>query len=147
MHERVGRCDRKMWTCPQCGRRFANRNQRHACGTYSVESFLEGKSPNAVRLFNRLVELTESCGPVTFAPAKTRIGFQARTIFAAVNRLSKGTLAAHVVLARRLDSPRCSRIESRSATSHVHRFQINHLDELDDEVRGWLCVAHSLGAK
>jgi hypothetical protein len=147
MDVRVGRCDRLMWNCPQCGRQFANRNQWHACGPYSVESFLEGQSPEAIRLFNSFVELATSCGPVTLAPAKTRIGFQARTIFASVNRLSKGSLAAHVVLARRLDNPRFSRIESLSPTSHAHHFQINDLDELDDEVRGWLCEAHSLGAK
>ena len=136
-----------MWTCPQCGRRFANRNQWHACGPYSVESFLEGKSPETIGLFSRFVELTESCGPVTLAPAKTRIGFQVRTIFAAVNHLGEGSLAAHVVLSRRLNSPRFSRIESLSPTSHVHHFQIDDLDELDDEVWGWLCEAHSLGGK
>jgi hypothetical protein len=145
MAMRVGLLNREMWTCPECGRRFANRNQWHACGPYSVESFLEGKSPEAIRLLNSFVELAKSCGPVTLAPAKTRIGFQARMIFAAVNRLSDRKLAAHVVLARRLASPRFTRIESLTPTSHVHHFQISRLEELDDEVRAWLCEAYSVG--
>jgi hypothetical protein len=101
-----------LWRCPKCGRHFVNRNQWHSCGSYSVESFLEGKSSAAIELFHRFAELVEACGPVLIAPAKSRIGFQVSTIFAAVNRLSDRGLYAHVVLSRRLESPRFRRIET-----------------------------------
>jgi ABC-type ATPase with predicted acetyltransferase domain len=65
-----------LWRCPKCGRWFANRHQEHSCGSYSVEDFLRGKSPAAVALFQRFVELVQSCGDVLIAPAKTRVGFQ-----------------------------------------------------------------------
>ncbi|HUW95179.1 MAG TPA: hypothetical protein VMW58_05290 [Anaerolineae bacterium] len=103
--------ERDLWTCPKCGRPFAQRYQSHSCGRYSVEKFLEGKSPSVVDLFNRFVELVSSCGPVTLAPARTRVGCQARIIFAAVNRLHDRSLAAHVVLSRRLENPRFTRSE------------------------------------
>jgi hypothetical protein len=131
-----------LWTCPRCGRPFARPYQWHSCGRYSVESFLQGKSAGAIELVDRFAELVESRGRVTVAPAKNRIGFQARIIFAAVNRLNHDSLAAHVVLSRRLESPRLTRIETLSLSSHVHYFRITSLEELDDEVRGWLCQAY-----
>jgi len=137
---------RALWTCPRCGRSFAQRNQQHSCGSHSVEGFLKGQSPDAGALFNRFVAVVRSCGPFTLAPAKSRIGFQSKTIFAAVNHLGDRGLSAHVVLSRRQENPRFTRIETVSPNSHVHHFRVESLDELDEEVRGWVCEAHALGS-
>jgi hypothetical protein len=66
-------------------------------------------------------------------------------IFAAVNKLGNDRLDAHVVLARRLEHPRFTRIESLSPRNHVHHFQIRTLDELDNTVAAWLCEAYAVG--
>ena len=77
-----------LWQCPKCERRFANENQAHSCGRFTVEDFLEGQNPEARGLFERFSMLVDDCGPYLYAPAKTRGGFQVRMIFAAVNGLS-----------------------------------------------------------
>jgi len=87
----------------------------------------------------------EELDAVVAAPAKTRVGFQVRMIFASVNRLNDDGLAAHVVFARRLENPRFTRIESFSPRNHVHNFVIHDVDEIDDEVKGWLREAHAVG--
>ena len=46
-----------MWTCPRCGRSFANRNQWHACGPLDLERHLAGKDPEVVAIFRRLLAL------------------------------------------------------------------------------------------
>ena len=66
-------------------------------------------------------------------------------IFAAVNRLNDDGLAAHVVLARRLEHPRFTRIESISPRNHVHHFMIQDPCEIDTEVKAWLREAHAVG--
>jgi len=66
-------------------------------------------------------------------------------IFAAVNRLSSDKLHAHVVLARRLESSRFTKIESISAKNHVHHFVIEGMNQLDDEVLFWLLEAYRVG--
>jgi len=81
------------------------------------------------------------------APAKTRIGFQVRMIFAAVNKLGNHGLEAHVVLTRRLDGPRFRRIETMTPTCHVHHFRIESPSELDDEVKTWLREAYQVGTQ
>ena len=138
---------RKLWTCPKCRRQFVNRNMPHSCGRYSVEAFLNGKSQFAISLYKRFVALARRCGPVRIAPAKTRIGFQVRMIFAAVNRLNDRGLDAHIVLTRRVESPRFRRIDTLTPRCHVHHFRVESLSELDDEVESWLQEAYRVGTQ
>ena len=134
-----------LWKCESCGRPFANRNQTHSCGRFTVAQFLEGKSPEAVHLYNIFAAAIERLGDVITAPAKTRIGFQVRMIFASVNRLNDYGLVAHVVFARRLEHPRFTKVESISPRNHVHHFVIQHAGEIDKEVKAWLREAHAVG--
>jgi hypothetical protein len=133
-----------LWTCPECERRFVNRDQTHSCGRYTVGEHLKGKNSRVVSLYERFVELVKSCGPVVIAPAKHRIGFQVRMIFAALSVNNSG-LACHVVLSRRLEHPRFKRIESLSPRNHVHHFRIRAPEDLDDEVAAWLKEAYQVG--
>jgi len=134
-----------LWTCTACGRPFANTHQPHSCGRLSEEAFLEPASEGERHLYARSRELAMACGDVATAPARTRVGFQARMIFAAVNALGGGTLAAHVVLARRLESPRFHRIDLITARCFVHHLRVSSEAELDDEVRGWLAESYEVG--
>jgi len=119
----------------------------HSCGRYSVAKFLAGKSDNAVSLFEGFSALVHECGPVQVAPAKTRIGFQVRMIFAAVNKLSDRALEAHVVLTRRLPGSRFTRIETMTPRCYVHHFRIESLSELDGQVKSWLQEAYKVGTQ
>ncbi len=138
---------RKLWTCPKCHRQFVNRNVPHSCGRYSVKVFLNGKSQSAISLYKRFVALVRQCGPVRIAPAKTRIGFQVRMIFAAINKLNDRGLDAHIVLTRRVESPRFRRIDTLTPRCHVHHFRVESLSELDDEVESWLQEAYRVGTQ
>lgn len=144
---RSAKTPRPLWTCPNCARHFINSNMPHSCGRYSVKKFLAGKSRFATSLYEHFSALVQDCGPVLIAPAKTRIGFQVRMIFAAVNKLSDQGLEAHVVLTRRLETPRFRRIETMTPKCHVHHFRIESLDELDDEVKSWLREAYEVGTQ
>jgi hypothetical protein len=119
----------------------------HSCGRFSVEKFLAGKTARAVALYERFSALVHECGQVKLAPAKTRIGFQARMIFAAVNKLNERGLEAHVVLTRRLSNRRFKRIETMSPKCYVHHFKVEALGDLDEEVAGWLCEAYQTGTQ
>ena len=138
---------RPLWTCPRCDRQFINSNMPHSCGRYSVQQFLAGKSRHAISLYEHFSALVHACGPVQVAPAKTRIGFQVRMIFAAVNKLSDRGLDAHVVLARRLESPRFRRIETMTPKCYVHHFRIQSVRDLNEEVGNWLREAYRVGTQ
>ena len=134
-----------LWRCPSCGRPFANRNQSHACAaTLDLDQHLEGKDPEVVAIFRRLVTLAEGNGPVTVLPEKTRIAFQVRMSFAAFT-LRRRWVDGHVILARRLEHPRFRRVESFSPRNHLHQFRLERLDEVDEEVAAWLAEAYRVG--
>src|SRR5438477_11853364 len=73
-----------MWTCPVCGRRFAARNQTHACGRFDLRRHLDGRPPEVVATFERFRDEVLRCGPAALLPERTRVAFQSRMPFAAV---------------------------------------------------------------
>lgn len=94
-----------LWRCPRCRRFFANRNQSHACGRYALASHFASKPPKVRAIFEKLRALAKKNGPLTLLPEKTRIAFQVRMSFAAFV-IRRNWVDGHVILARRLESPR-----------------------------------------
>jgi hypothetical protein len=133
-----------MWRCDGCGRRFANRNQSHFCGRYTLRGHLRGRTPQALAVYHGFVKLARRCGRFVILPEKTRIAFQVRMSFAAVSFRRDG-LNGHVVLARRLENPRFTRIDTISPRNHVHNFRLRSLGELDSELLAWLREAYRVG--
>ena len=135
-----------LWTCPRCGRSFANRNQSHFCSDVKVEAHFAGRDPQVVATFKRLLAVARTSGPVTVLPEKTRIAFQVRMSFAAFT-LRNRWVDGHVVLARRRDSPRFRRIDVISPRNQVHVFRLHAPGEMDAEVASWLAEAYQVGAQ
>ena len=133
-----------LWRCGKCGREFANRNQSHACGKAELADHFRDKPPEIRALYYRVVALLDTIGPVRILPEKTRIAFQVRISFAQVTPRRRW-LDGHVVLARRLESPRFRRIETFSPRNHMHVFRLTSPADVDDEFREWLVEAYSVG--
>ena len=121
--------DADLWPCPDCGRVFANRNQSHACGRHDLDSHFLGK-PAAVRaIYDAFLAMLEGFGPVTVLPEKTRIAFQTRMSFAQLT-VRRHWVLGHLVLARRADDPRFTKVESFSPRNHAHHFRLDSPDEV-----------------
>ena len=135
---------RPLWRCKVCGRGFANRNQSHACGRFSLAHHFRGKPPGIRALFNDVVAAVRAIGPVRILPEKTRIAFQVRMCFAQITP-HRRWLDGHVVLARRLEDPRFLKIETFSPRNHLHTFRITDRSDIDDVFRAWLAEAYRVG--
>ena len=133
-----------LWICPKCSRGFANRNQTHFCSNVALEAHFAGREPEVVATFKRLVAAAETAGPVTVVPEKTRIAFQVRMSFAAFT-LKQHWVDGHVILARRLESSRFTRIEVYSPRNVLHAFRLHSPEEVDAEVERWLAEAYLVG--
>jgi [ribosomal protein S5]-alanine N-acetyltransferase len=133
-----------MWTCPACGRRFAARNQTHACGRLDLRRHVEGRAPAVVATFERFREEVLRCGPAAVVPERTRVAFQTRMSFAVVSLRSRW-LDGHVVLSKRLRSKRFRDIQTISPRNVVHAFRLEGPDEVDDEVSAWIAQAYLVG--
>jgi hypothetical protein len=133
-----------LWRCPKCGRRFANRNQTHTCGLHDLATHFAGKDAKARELFDAFLKLLKRFGPVAVLPEKTRIAFQRRMSFAAIS-VRKNYLVGHLVLARRIESPRFLKVETFSPRNHLHAFRIDDPSELDDNFAEWAREAYAVG--
>jgi hypothetical protein len=133
-----------LWTCPKCGRTFANRNQPHACGRHRLEDHFEGRPPEVRALFDAFLAALEEIGPVTVLPQKTRIAFHVRMSFAQVTPRRDG-LDGHLILARRVEDPRFLEVQTFSPRNHLHRFRIVHIEEIDARMRAWMREAYAVG--
>jgi uncharacterized protein DUF5655 len=135
---------RPLWKCSKCERLFANRNQSHFCSRHTLREHLARKGPRAIALFREFAKLVKRCGPVRVVPEKTRIAFQVRMSFAAVS-LRRDRIVGHIVLARRLENSRFTKIEYISPRNHVHSFCFYSCEELDREVLAWVREAYRVG--
>jgi Domain of unknown function (DUF5655) len=134
-----------MWRCPRCGRSFANPNQTHTCAELgSVDSHFAGADAAVRQVFDAIVASTTALGPFEILAEKTRIAFHARMSFAAFT-VRRHWLDGHVVLARKVSSPRFRRVEVYSRANVLHAFRLERPDEVDDEVRAWLAEAYAVG--
>ena len=115
----------------------------HAAPTILPTHF-RNKSPEIRALFDRVVALIEAIGPVRILPEKTRIAFQVRMSFAQITPRRRW-LDGHVVLARRLESPRFRRVETFSPRNHLHAFRLTDATDLDAEFQAWLVEAYAVG--
>lgn len=77
-------------------------------------------------------------------PEKTRIAFQVRMSFIAV-QVRRNYLIGHFVFARRVQNRRFLRVETFSPRNHVHAFRVNSLADLDDEFASWVREAYAVG--
>ena len=126
----MSRATAPLWTCGQCGRAFANRNQSHACGRWTLDPHFTGKAPIVRDIYERFLAMLERVGPVTVLPEKTRIAFQVRMSFAQLT-LRREWALGHFVLARRVEDPLFTKIESFSPRNHAHHFRVGAPDEVD----------------
>ena len=97
-----------------------------------------------VAAFRALVTAARRNGPIKVLPEKTRIAFQVRMSFAAFT-LRKHELHGHVVLARRRQSPRFTKVWGPSPRNQVHEFTLRGPKDVDDEVADWLREAYAVG--
>lgn len=134
-----------LWQCPKCGRTFANRNQTHTCRPLaSLDDHFRDKSPEVRATFDAVLEAVAGMGPVTILPEKTRIALHARMSFAAFTP-RRQWLNGHLVLARRVDSPRFTKVKSFSPRNVLHAFRLTSPADVDDEFALWLGEAYEVG--
>jgi hypothetical protein len=135
---------RRLWRCKTCGRRFANRNQQHSCGLQALERHFQGRPTKARDLFSAFLAELRSRGRVTVLPEKTRIAFQTRMSFAQLT-IRRNWVTGHLVLARRVTSPKFTKVETISPRNHVHHFRLETLSDLDSELRMYMAEAYGVG--
>ena len=65
----------KLWTCTNCGRKFAKKNQWHSCQARGVDDHFRGKPPQLKETFELLLTRMREFGPLRVDAVKSSINF------------------------------------------------------------------------
>lgn len=134
-----------LWTCPKCQQKFVSKNMAHSCTTASLDDYFRDKDPKFRVLYGQFLQLVERiCGKVIVNINKTRISFQARTRFVAINALTEPGIKAHIVTKQKLTSPRFFKVE-KIGNCYVQHFLLRDAKDLDEELKGWIRQAYKYG--
>jgi Domain of unknown function (DUF5655) len=136
--------ERPLWTCPDCGRRFVTTNMWHSCYVGTVDDFFANHH-NLRPVFDAYVRFVEGIGPFTVEVVKTRISFVTRARFAGVVRLRRDAVVAGFWLKRAVSNERFLKVEHIERDDWVYQLLLRSEADLDDELRGWLEEAYSVG--
>lgn len=134
----------EQWTCPDCGRSFANANQSHACVTLTLNDVLLDATPLAVELYRAVESALRDCGDYRIHPQKTRIAFITTMSFAGV-RLANRWIDLDFITASPIDDERIRRVVLYGPTSFGNTVRISAQEDIDDALRGWLGLAYRRG--
>jgi hypothetical protein len=134
-----------LWTCRECGRSFANRNQTHTCAPLGdLDRHFANRSPELRALFDALAEAVRACGPGEVLSEKTRIAFHRRMSFLSVYP-RKDHFILGFVLAERIEHPRFESVQTFSPRNHLHNLRLRSISEIDEDVRRWIRDAYEVG--
>jgi hypothetical protein len=134
-----------LWTCPTCGRTFANRNQTHTCAALgSVDDHFTKSDPVVRAAFDRVLAVVRALGPVEVLPERTRIALHARMSFAAFTP-RRHWLDGHLVLAREAEHPAVRRVELYSPRNILHAFRLTGPDDVDGPFEALIAEAYAVG--
>lgn len=120
-------------------------NQTHTCAALGdLDRHFAASDPAVRATFDRIRAIVEDLGPVSVLAEKSRIALHVRMSFAAF--IPRRTwLDGHLVLARRVESPRFRRIEVYSPRNVLHAFRLTSPEDVDEEFAAWLAEAYEVG--
>jgi len=109
--------------------------------TYTLNDHFVDKDPAVRALYNKLLEVLNSFGPIIEEPKKTSIHLVRKSALAGVET-RKSYLLLNIKADHKIDSSRILKSDQPSANRFHHKVKIELLNDLDEELEGWLKEAY-----
>ncbi len=133
-----------MWTCPKCGRSFKRRDQFHGCKLISKDSLFEKKPPLVKKLYDKIVKELKKIGEYREeAVPPDMIFFKTRSTFLGI-KVKKDQLHVEFYLDHLEDGPPVSKHLQTSKHRGVHLVPIDRLENIDQQLIGWIKHSYRL---
>jgi len=134
------------WSCPECGRLFARTRQGHECApAMSLEGFLSGGPPHEAPIVEAILAGLADL-EVHVEPVSVGVFLKRPRKFAELRTMTRWE-AVSFTLGRTLRSPRISRKVLDTGRGYWHVVNVRSVDEVDDELLGWLVEAYEHAAQ
>ena len=130
------------WRCPKCGRTFSRARQPHSCRTVTLETHLRHGAQR--ELFQHLLEEVNSrVGKCEVLSLPCCIHLVGRYDFLAVLP-KKESLEIRFTLTRELANSRVQRAARTSKARYKHSIDVRAVEDVDEELLGWVREAYHL---
>lgn len=111
--------------------------------TYSVSDHFVNKEPSVRALYDQLISLLKTFGPVEEDPKKTSIHLNRKSALAGVET-RRNNLLLTIKSDHLIRSPRVEKVEKISSKRFYHKVRISSPQDLDEELTTWLREAYAL---
>ena len=111
--------------------------------TYSVSDHFINKEPSVRALYDQLISLLQTFGPVEEDPKKTSIHLNRKSALAGVET-RKNYLLLNIKSDHKITSPRIEKAEQVSSKRFHHKVRISSPKDFDEELKTWLQAAYVL---
>lgn len=111
--------------------------------TYSVNDHFINKDPSVRALYDQLISLLRTFGPVQEDPKKTSIHLNRKSALAGVE-IRKNGLLLNIKSDHAIKSPRIEKAEQISSKRFHHKVRITSPKDMDEELKTWLQQAYLL---
>jgi hypothetical protein len=130
------------WTCPKCRRQFGRTNQGHECApAMSLEEYFSTGPAHERPIFDAVMAHLDTVGPVHVEPVSVGIFLKRSRSFAEL-RPMRDWVALSFTLSRLVRHRTIIRKVLAYGTGFFHIANLRTLDDLDDDLRGWLTEAY-----
>jgi hypothetical protein len=133
------------WICPRCDREFGRHRQAHTCvpGT-TVDGTFAGRPPWQRAIYDRIEAHLATLGPLHVDAVSVGVFLKNQDKFAEVRPMVRA-VTLWLVLPRRVEHPRVSRILPLSPGRTGHIVKLTQPSDVDEEVTAWLTEAYLAG--
>jgi len=111
--------------------------------TYSLKDHFTNKDPLVRVLYDQLLSILRTFGPVIEDPKKTSIHLNRKSALAGVETRKDGLLL-NIKSDHPIRSPRIEKAEQISAKRFHHKVRISSPRDFDEELKSWLKEAYLL---
>jgi len=111
--------------------------------TYSVNDHFVNKDPSVRALYDELLSILQTFGPLAEDPKKTSIHLNRKSALAGVETRKDGLLL-NIKSDHQIKGPRIEKAEQVSAKRFHHKVRISSPMDLDEELKAWLREAYLL---
>ena len=111
--------------------------------THSVKDHFVNKDSSVRALYDELLSILQTFGPVAEDPKKTSIHLNRKSALAGVETRKDGLLL-NIKSDHQIKGPRIEKAEQVSAKRFHHKVRISSPKDLDEELKAWLKEAYLL---
>ncbi len=132
-----------MWSCPECGRKFARNRQSHSCIQYNLDTQFQGKEPITRELFDILVDNCKKLGEIEVYPGKYYITLRRLSTFVSV-MAEKNHLTITFLSGRPVEEFPVYQNYQYSSHRWANLLKVESAEELDNQLFCWLKEAYEI---